>query len=73
MRSHHTVECTSFIPLSIIIFNIIPDHTDAPVPSWQELKNSLTTENRLLHVHPLINSHFHLFIIVESVAAQARL
>jgi hypothetical protein len=38
MRSHHIVKCTSFTPQSIITFNIIPDHTDARVPSWQELK-----------------------------------
>jgi hypothetical protein len=51
-----------------LFFNITLKHTETFVPSWYEFKNSLAAEIALLHLQPLMNSHFHFLITVESIS-----
>jgi len=55
--------------LSIIIFQCIPKNIDEFFLYWQNFKNSVIVEIRLLHSQPIMNNHFH-FIIVELVTPQ---
>jgi hypothetical protein len=54
----------------LLFFNIIPKHIDAFFPSSYVFENSVAVEIWLLHLEPLVNSHFHFFVIVESAASQ---
>jgi hypothetical protein len=57
-----------YCPELSLMFNRIPELIDIFVPSWNEVKNSVAVEMRLLHSQPLTNSHFH--INMESVISQ---
>ena len=51
-------------------FSTIPKFNDALAQSWHEFKNSIAAEIEPLHLQPIINHHFHLFIVVESSLMQ---
>jgi len=41
-----------------LLFNLIPEQTEASVPPWHEFKNSITLESGLLHLQSM-RGHFH--------------
>jgi hypothetical protein len=63
-----TLNIAYLLHWNIIVFNIIPEHIVAFVPSWQ-FKNSVEVEIGLLHSRPFTDGHFD-FIIVESATCQ---
>jgi len=56
----------------IFIFNTIPQHTAAFVPSWHEFKISDAVEIGIVHSQPLTNNHFPFFILVQSATSLSR-
>jgi len=47
------------------LFIVISEGDDAFVPTWHELKNSVTLEIGLWHWHPFTNSHFYSLILMS--------
>jgi len=46
----HYAKLTFTVKVSLL-FNLIPEQTEASVPPWQQFKNSITLETWLLHLH----------------------
>jgi len=49
MRSQYNVKCSSFLPVKYNALRIILQHTEAVVPSLNELKSSIALKLKLLH------------------------
>jgi hypothetical protein len=56
-----------------LFFNIIPEHTDAFVPSWHKFESCVMAEMGLLNSQSFTNGHFHFFVIVKSATSQVLL
>ena len=50
---------------ALSFFNVTYEITDAFFPPRHEFKNFVMVDTELLHLQPLMMSHFHFLIIVE--------